>query len=329
MIIIKSMSRKTSSFSQLLNYINKGRTEEDEYHFRHNIYATKPYFITKEYLENHKKIKKRKNTNSLFHEVISIKYQNGYTKEELREILKDITEQYIKSRANNCLVYAVIHEQHNQIHSHLMISSNELENSKTHYFSQAKFEEIKNALREYAYAKYQNLEQLENKKDKAKKNTKSKTQDKEIHLKKRTGKTLDKETAREKLKNIFARSQNPNSFTQNLTREGFEVYKRGNTFGFIEKTTGKKYRIKTLGLEDEFQKMNDFFIMNEKEHSSKEKDETRDKKKQAKDNVEENTKENTSKDREKEAFQQRIDEARKENEQYKKKTKIKTFTKNK
>ena len=282
MIIIKSMSRKTASFSQLLKYINKGREKDDEYYFSHNLYSNKEYFITKEFLENHKVLKRRKNTNSLFHEVISIKYQKGYSKEELKEILKDLTEQYIKARADNCLVYAVIHEQHNQIHSHLMISSNELDNTKTRYYSKRQFKQIQELTRQYAYEKYPKLERDEKlEKTKKKQRAKAKTIDSEVHLKKRTGKQSEREKVRERLKTIFELSKNREEFLKFLRIEKLELYQRGNTFGFLDQKTSKKYRLKTLELESEFQNMSELF-----QGQTKQKERTQN-------NTKENTKEKT------------------------------------
>jgi len=264
------MSRKTASFSQLINYINKGREKDDEYCFKHNIYANKPYTITKEFLENHKTLKKRKNTNSLFHEVISIKYQKGYSKEQLREILKDITEQYIKARANNCLVYSVIHEQHNQIHAHLMISSNELDSTKTYYFSKHQYKQIQELTRKYAYEKYPQLEHEEIKnqsKEKSKQSSKRKSKivDSEVHLKKRTGKDSEREKLRERLKTIFGLAKDGQEFIKFLRMEKLELYQRGQTFGFLDQESSKKYRLKTLELENEFQSMNDSFFKHQNE----------------------------------------------------------------
>ena len=272
MIIIKSMSRKTASFSQLLNYINKGREKEDEYSFKHNLYANKPYTITKEFLENHKTLKKRKNTNSLFHEVISIKYQKGYTKEQLKEILKDLTEQYVNVRAKNCLVYSVIHEQHNQIHAHLMISSNELDSKKTHYFSKYQYKQIQELTRKYAYEKYPELEREETKEKSKEQNKqsskrKSKTVDSEVHLKKRTGKESEREKLRNMLETIFELAKDLNELTTFLRMEKLELYQRGQTFGVTNQETSKKYRLKTLELEDEFKKMNDSFFQKQNEKS--------------------------------------------------------------
>lgn len=279
------MSRKTASFSQLLNYINKGREKEDEYFFKYNIYANKPYTITKEFLENHKNLKKRKNTNSLFHEVISIKYQKAYSKEELREILKDLTEQYIQARAKNCLVYSVIHEQHNQIHAHLMISSNELDNSKTHYFSKYQYKQIQELTRKYAYEKYPQLEREETKEKSKKKDfpkRKSKTVDSEVHLKKRTGKESEREKLRKRLETIFELAKDQHEFIKFLRMEKLELYQRGQTYGVLDQATSKKYRLKTLELENEFRNMNDFFLKQQNERDKqaqheKEKDKTQSK----------------------------------------------------
>lgn len=260
MIIIKSLGRKTASFSQLLNYINKGRIEGDEYCFKHNVYGFKSYSIVKEFKQNLETLKKRKDGNSLYHEVISIKHQKGYSKEELREILKDLADKYVLTRANNCLVYGVIHEQHNQTHVHLMISSNEILSSRPHYFSQGEFEEIKKQIRQYAYEKYPQLERDEQKEkhiDKAKKNSraKSKSIDREVHLKKRTGKQSDREKLKEKIKTIFHLSKSYTDLINNLRIEKLELYQRGQTYGFIDTLTARKYRLKTLELEQEFTDM--------------------------------------------------------------------------
>lgn len=267
MIIIKSGSRTTASFSQLLHYMNKGRVEEDEYFFKHNVYSNKSYGIVGEFKQNHKLLKKRKNGVALYHEYISIKYQKGYSKEELRQILFDLAEQYVKLRADNCLVYSVVHEQHNQIHLHFMISGNEIESSKAHYFSQAEFEEIKNKTREYAYEKYPKLERQELTKKKAR--AKSKTIDSEIQFKKRTGKQSDREIFKKRIHKIFIESKTQEDFINALKTENIQIYQRGKTFGFIDSASGKKYRLKTLELEDEFKKMSQAFEAEISEHTKK------------------------------------------------------------
>lgn len=316
------MSRRTASFSQLLHYVNKGRVEEDEYYFKHNIYGNKPYNIVREYITNHKLLKKRKNGVALYHEVISLKYQTGYNKEELRGILLDIVEQYSQVRAQNCLVYAVVHEQHNQIHSHLMISANEIENHRPHYFSKAKFEEIKKQLEDYAYTKYPKLEKPEPKKKKAR--AKSKSIDREIHLKKRTGKLSEREKFKEQLNKIFSESLNPDEFLKSLEDENISIYKRGNTFGFLDTLSGRKYRLKTLELDAEFSNMNDLFTQQKKakQEETKQQEKAPEKsqafpneqeKQKTKTQTETKSKEN-SKTLEREEFRKRMEQARKSSE---------------
>jgi len=260
MIIIKSLQRKTASFSQLLHYINRGRVKDDQYFFTHNIYGRKPRDIVREFAENSQYLKRRKNGNVLYHEIFSIKYQDGYTKEELRKIVLEAVEQYVKARAGNCLVYAVVHEQHNQIHMHLMISANEAGSSKPYYFSKTDFNKIIELTREYAYNKYPKLEHEEKTRKKRKARAGSKTVDNEVQFKKRTGQKSDRELMRERLQGIFSKCRTSQDFIDTLQSEKIQVYQRGKTFGFLDEATGKKYRLKTLELEREFEALNSRFM---------------------------------------------------------------------
>jgi len=252
-MIIKSTSRKTASFSQLLTYLNKGRTRDDDYFFRHNIYSYKPYYITKEFQENYRNLKRRVNSNALYHEIISLKHQNNMTAAEQREILKDLMNYYANARANHNMVYGVIHEQHNQIHCHLVISSNELANDRNKRLSRKEFADIKAMVENYAYENYPKLER--EKRINRKPRAKARTIDNEIQLKKRTGKKSARELMQERLRAIFAKSNNPQEFIKTLENEKMQVYQRGKTFGFLDESTGKKYRLKTLELEKEFERM--------------------------------------------------------------------------
>lgn len=257
MIIIKSLSRKTASHSQLLKYINKGRVEGDEFCLKHNIYSNTHYKIVREFLKNHDCLKKRKNSNALYHEIISIKHQKEYSKEELKNILLDIAEQYIEIRAKDCLVYGVIHENKQGIHLHLAISSNELYSTKNHYFSKQDFRNIQKKINEYAYKKYPKLELIEEKEKKDK--AKSKSKDSEVHIKKRTGKPSQKEVIRETLKDIFATCKNVDEFNIRIREANLYMYHRGKNLGFEDLATNRRYRLANLGLEDEFEALNNRF----------------------------------------------------------------------
>jgi hypothetical protein len=271
-MIIKSMSRKTASFSQLLTYLNKGRLTNDLYTFKHNIYSHKPYYIVKEYHENCKNLKRRVNGNFLFHEIISLKHQNNMTIEEQREMLKDLIAEYVNARADNNMVYGVIHEQHNQVHCHLMISSNEISNNRNKRMSKNQFAEIRTNLENYARAKYPTLEIAEKTKRRAR--AKARVIDNEVQLKKRTGKKSDRELMKERLQAIFSKSKNPQDFIRYLEAEVIQVYQRGKTFGFLDELTGKKYRLKTLELEKEFAEMDMSFTQATKKSEQNERQKT-------------------------------------------------------
>jgi hypothetical protein len=262
-MIIKSMSRKTASFSQLVNYLNKGRIANDFYAFRHNIYSHKPYYIVKEYQENYRNLKRQKNSNALYHEIISLKYQNNLTVEEQREMLKDLLERYVQVRANNNMVYGVIHEQRNQIHCHLVISSNEVASERNKRLSRKEFAEVKSGLWDYASVKYPKLEIERNASRKAR--AKTKVVDNEVQFKKRTGKKSGRELVKERLETIFLRSKNPQEFVRILREEKIQIYQRGKVFGFLDEVTGRKYRLRTLELEREFAKMDSSFVRMAKE----------------------------------------------------------------
>jgi hypothetical protein len=141
------------------------------------------------------------------------------------------------------------------MHCHLVISSNEVESQRNKRFDKKQFGNIKEKLREYAYNKYPKLERIEKKKRKTR--AKTKTIDNELQYKRRTGKQSDKEIMKERLQAIFLNSQDQQSLINNLQTENIKIYQRGNTFGFLDTSTDKKYRLKTLELEDEFHKLND------------------------------------------------------------------------
>lgn len=253
-MIIKSMSRKEPSFAQLSNYIFKGA--DNNYTYIRNLYANDTEGISKEFEENFKFLKRQKNSNAIYHEILSIS-KASLDLEKQKEILFEIAREYAEIRARNCLVYGSLHEADNNLHFHLMISSNELEQKKNHYFSKKQFSEIKKGLEKYVLEKYPELEQrrLINR-DKKKIEAISQ---KEFELKKRTGKITKRESIQYRLTQIFNNSPTKEIFFTNLEKNNIQIYVRGNTIGFKDLTddTQRNYRLKKLGLSEEFNKMSE------------------------------------------------------------------------
>jgi len=252
------MSRKDHSFSELYDYIKKGMEGEYDHPnaFCHNFYNgfDDREQILKGYHDNVKYLQKRKNGNNLYHEIISVKVNEKISRHRHYEALYNITNDYIKMRADKCLVIGGIHDEHDHhIHMHLMISSNELGSKKRLRLTKKEFSTVKKLTEEKALALHPELAQevLIN----AKKKTNS-ISNKEDALKRRTKKPSIKDQFKDKLKDIFDQSIDKADFFNNLAKESIEIYTRGKTIGFLDIDNNRKHRLKTLGLESEFEAIN-------------------------------------------------------------------------
>ena len=65
-MIIKSMSRKTANFGQLVSYMEDGR-QDKKYTLKNNLYSQKTNDIKKEFENNASYIKQRKNGVYMYH----------------------------------------------------------------------------------------------------------------------------------------------------------------------------------------------------------------------------------------------------------------------
>lgn len=280
------MSRKDHSFAELYDYIKIGM--EGEYShpnaFCHNFYNgfDDREQIIKDFHENAENLQKRKNGNNLYHEIISVKVNKKIQRHKHYEALYNITSDYIKMRADKCLVIGGIHDEHDHhIHMHLMISSNELGSRKRLRLSKKEFSTVKKLTEEKALALHPELAQevLIN----TQKKTKS-ISNKEDALKRRTKKPSIKDQFKDRLKGIFEQSADKADFFNNLDANKIEIYTRGKTIGFLDIEHNRKHRLKTLGLESEFEAINNKLSKQEaqaKEESKTKAEQTQEKPKQA------------------------------------------------
>lgn len=252
-MIIKSMSRKSRSFSQLYHYMKKGSSRNSEYDFfTQNIYARQDKDIVAEFSTNARKVKARKNGNYLFHEIISITKSSQLTLEQEKERLFDIVQHYAKSRCKYNLVTGYLHdEKSNNVHFHLMISSNELGEYKNQRLTKYEFDQLKKETEKYVIEKYPELEQdIIINASKAQKKQRQSNKAGEVT---RQGGRLDKkEKIINTLRDVFAQSNSMSELFVHLAKQKIEMYNRGKTIGFITQYDNKKYRLKTLGLEEAF-----------------------------------------------------------------------------
>lgn len=265
-MIIKSMSRKQATFSQLVDYMEDGR-QDSKFTLKNNLFSNTSEKITEEFVKNASFFKKRKDSVYMYHEVISITKSKQLTDEQQKELLRKISLEYIEKRAVNNLVFGVLHDdKKDNFHYHLLISSNELEETKKHRLSKYEFDKIKKDLEIMVLEKYPELQQgvVINKP------STEKLSNKGAEVKRRTGKTSQRDSVKNRLKTVFDSSQDKQSFFINIEKENLEIYVRGTTIGVVDKNTGRNHRLKTLGMLDDFNKISNIVEKSETVNQEKE-----------------------------------------------------------
>lgn len=247
------MSRKSKSFSQLYHYMKNGSSLSSEYDcFRHNLYATKDKDIIREFLNNARFVRSRKNGNYLFHEVISITKSSNLTLEEEKQRLLDIIKVYVQKRCDRNLVTGYLHdEKENNVHYHLMISSNEVDSPVNQRLTKFEFDRAKRETEKYVISTYPELEQ-DILISASKEQRKQRNSNKAAEVMRKGGRLEKKEKVTQALKGILAQAKGMKELFELLAQNNIEMYNRGNAIGFITTSDNKKYRLRTLGLETEF-----------------------------------------------------------------------------
>lgn len=246
-MIIKSMSRKSRSFSQLYDYLTR---DKSSFTFSRNTYSNpkqKKEFVN-EFYKNARHIRDSRGKVYMYHEVLSLE-KNDLSLKRQQEILLDMSDVYLRARADYHLAFGVIHKEKESLHVHLMISANEIEGEKRVRLSKQKFSSIQKQLETYKNQKYIELTKsslYQDKKDL------SKEKQNEQELKNRGAKSI-KEEMRQNLKETFSKARSSTYVENSLKSFGYEVYERGDTKGITYKN--KNYRLKTLGLEKEYRQL--------------------------------------------------------------------------
>ncbi len=248
-MIIKSMSRKEPSFSQLLDYMESGRADE-RFTIHHNLFGHTHEQIKEEFFLNSKLLRRRSGGNYMYHEVISISRSKRLKLDEQKENLRQITLDYIRNRAKSNLAYGALHDDHdNNIHFHLIISANEIQSRKRYRLPKHEFAQIKKTLEKRVLEHYPELQQ----KELINRKPEEYLSNKGGELKRRTGKTPQRDLIREKVRKIFEQAATREALLAGFDKEGLDFYMRGNNPGVIDRDTGRKYRVKTLGVMPQFQ----------------------------------------------------------------------------
>ncbi len=254
------MSRKEPSFGQLVAYMQDIDKSDTQYNIYQNIYGKKLEDINTEFQENARLIHKRKNGVYLYHEILSISKNQQLDDKLQKQILRDIAYEYAQRRAPHNLIFATLHDDHeHHLHYHFCISANALGERKKTRLTKVQFDQFKKSMEMRAIEKYPELEQkiVINKSlaDNTFMADDEKLSNKGAEIKRRTGKTPQRDKVKQKLTEIFANTGNKQSFFEAMSEAGFEIYIRGKTIGILDTAHNRKHRLKTLGVLDEFNAM--------------------------------------------------------------------------
>jgi len=240
------MSRQNMSFSQLIEYMDKEHTLDS---FSHNLYSYKKQEIIKEFEQNSELLTHARGKVYLYHEVIALQKNNLPIEKQLK-ILHDLAELYTLKRGYEHLVYGKVHNDTDHLHMHLLISANKLNENKRTRLSKKEFSDIQKFVETYKNKKYENI--LEKTHNYLQEATKVKKSRKEQEIKHKRKKQTQKEFVSENISSSLHNSFSQTAFEKSLENKGLKFYQNGNTIGVTYDK--KNYRLKTLGLFEEYKK---------------------------------------------------------------------------
>lgn len=257
------MSRKASTlnhFGQLLRYINAPQPEKlGQRAVFHNLRATDDDLpaIEREFVNDCRNVQYRRDGIMLFHEIISVA-ENDRDK-VTEQMLNDLARHYLHFRAPDAKAYAKAQFDTDNPHIHILISANRIGGSTKLRLSKFDFGSAKRDLEKFQREKYPELNHSivfgKTSGQKAGKDPEQliKTQgehERERRLKQENRyQPSEKEQVRDKLLTALHAARSEAELWQHFKTNGFEPYIRGKTAGVRDLSTGKNYRLKTLGLD--------------------------------------------------------------------------------
>lgn len=247
------MARKEASFGQLVDYVMREASDAD-FTIHHNLLGRSRDEIVAEFEDNAKLLRKRKNGNVMYHEILSITRPAALADAAQKEALRGIAERYITARAPDCLVLGAMHDDHDDhLHYHVVMSANPFGMAKRHTLSKAQFRDIGVKLERRAMARYPELEQtVAIEKSAAIKLTKN-----AAALKAQTGRLPKNEALAAELMALFGAVDSIADLKSAMSAKGYAFYQRGKSTGIVNLETGKKHRVATLGIADAYEAMKD------------------------------------------------------------------------
>lgn len=248
-MIIKSMSRKEASFRQLVEYMERGTAEIA---FTHNL-CNNPYGrrddIIREFERNAEYLRARKNGNTLYHEVISLQAGGGMEREAAKEALAEIGREYLYRRAPRQMALGMVHSDGPYLHLHICLSANAVGKSKRERLSRHDFAQVQKSMEDLVLVRWTGLGQgrvYNQVKDRSA--DRLRTTAAEQEMRRRRGEPTRKEAVKARTHAAFERAASPDELVRLLREAGLELYQRGKSVGIVDRETGRRHRLSTLGV---------------------------------------------------------------------------------
>lgn len=270
-MIIKSLARKQPTFAQLVSYCR--REEETGNATRSPFGSVIDYArrggvarvvlarnlgvspddrdaVVRAFEDNFKLLTARANGNALYHEVLSLCRADGIAKQRQVDMATDIAAHYLERRAPNCLAYGVVHLDTLYTHVHLVISANEVHARTRYRLSRGQFSEAQRAAERYRLERYPELGRETYYTGDRRKQEKRRSA--EASLEQRTGEPSRREEVKRQVEGCCRLAESEQALADALQGAGLTLYRRGSTWGVLDGASGRKFRLRTLGVETAF-----------------------------------------------------------------------------
>lgn len=249
-MILKSLTRKTASFKQLLEYMmhDKDRYKDERgesFVLQHNVQGKTTQSWVKQYEKNElNRVHQRSNSVKMYHDILS--WSNKDTEQMSLEKMEDMARKYVELRNEDAMYIAIPHRDKDHWHLHFCISGVEIETGLANRVSRDEFKTIKKELQQYQIEKYPELSHSIVNHDGTKK--KEIINEKEYQLTKRTKEPSERDSTKALLTTIYKQSTSKEDFYQRIQDNGLKTYERGGkTYGI---DGDRKMRFSTLGFDD-------------------------------------------------------------------------------
>jgi len=155
MPILKSTSRKTPDFRQLVDYVVNKKSEYGNWIALHNMDSSieSKDEIIDEFYKNDSFRKKRKNGVAIYHSALSFSPEDRQILSEAPWILENIAYEYLNHRTNGIGI-GYSHWDKDSPHIHFILSANEYRSAKSIRLSKTDFANLKKHLEAYIIKEY-------------------------------------------------------------------------------------------------------------------------------------------------------------------------------